>query len=47
MQNLIYNNLQAIMGYMEPPILSELTPMIFNTGITHLGSEASIKTLVL
>ena len=22
--------------------LSELTPMIFNTGLTHLGTEASI-----
>ena len=26
-----------------PPILSELTPMVFNTGLTHLGSEASKK----
>ena len=25
-----------------PPSLSELTPMVFNTGLTHLGSEASI-----
>ena len=25
-----------------PPSLSELTPMIFNTELTHLGSEASI-----
>ena len=25
----------------RPPSLSELTPMIFNTGLTHLGSEAS------
>ena len=24
-----------------PPSLSELTPMIFNMGLTHLGSEAS------
>ena len=28
----------------RPPRLSELTPMIFNTGLTHLGSEASIYT---
>ena len=27
---------------MEPPSLSELTPMILNTELTHLGSEASI-----
>ena len=26
----------------KPPSLSELTPMIFNKGVTHLGSEASI-----
>ena len=26
----------------SPPSLSELTPMIFNTRLTHLGSEASI-----
>ena len=25
----------------RPPRLSELTPMISNTGLTHLGSEAS------
>ena len=25
----------------RPPSLSELTPMLFNTGLTHLGSEAS------
>ena len=24
-----------------PPSLSELTPMIFNMGLTHLGLEAS------
>ena len=23
----------------RPPSLSELTPMVFNTGLTHLGSE--------
>ena len=28
-----------------PPSLSELTPMVFNTGLTHLGSEASIYDL--
>ena len=26
----------------RPPNLSELTPMIFNTGLTQLGSEAPI-----
>ena len=25
----------------RPPSLSELTPMIFNMGLTYLGSEAS------
>ena len=25
----------------KSPILSELTPIVFNTGLTHLGSEAS------
>ena len=25
----------------RPPSLSELTPMIFDMGLTHLGSEAS------
>ena len=25
----------------RPTSLSELTPMIYNTGLTHLGSEAS------
>ena len=25
----------------RPPSLSELTPMVFNTGLTQLGSEAS------
>ena len=28
----------------RPPSLSELTPIVFNTGLTHLGSEASIYT---
>ena len=26
----------------RPPSLSELTPMIFNTGLTHSSSETSI-----
>ena len=26
----------------KSPSLSELTPMLFNTGLAHLGSEASI-----
>ena len=29
----------------RPPSLSELTPMLFNTGLTHLGSEASISKI--
>ena len=28
----------------RPSSLSELTPMVFNMGLTHLGSEASICT---
>ena len=28
----------------RPPSLSKLTPIIFNTGLTHLGSEASISS---
>ena len=31
----------------RPPSLSELTPMIFNAGLTHLGSEASIYSAIL
>ena len=27
----------------RPPNLSELTPIIFNTELTHLGSESSIS----
>ena len=26
----------------RPPSLSELTPMVFNTGLTHLGLKATI-----
>ena len=34
-------------GYIwRPPSLSELTPMIFNTGLTHLGSESSVCKLI-
>ena len=32
---------EIIKNIWRPPSLSELTPMIFNTGLTHLGSEAS------
>ena len=28
--------------YLEAPSLSELTPTIFNMGLTHLGLETSI-----
>ena len=31
---------------MVPPSLSELIPMILNTGLTHLGSEASNYALI-
>ena len=30
----------------RPSRLSELTPMVFNTGLTHLGLEASIYILI-
>ena len=30
-----------IMIKWRPPSLSELTPMLFNTGLTHFSSEAS------
>ena len=30
----------------RPPSQSELTPMIFNIGLTHSGSEASICSIV-
>ena len=31
----------------SPPSQSELTPIVFNTGLTHLGSEAFISSLEL
>ena len=31
----------------RPPSLSELTPMIFDMGLTHLGSEASIYHILI
>ena len=34
--------MKRIMIIWRPPSLSELTPMVYNTGLTHLGSEASI-----
>ena len=36
----IMNDHSGIMW--RPPSLSELTPMILNMGLTHLGSEASM-----
>ena len=30
----------------KPPSLGELTPIIFNKGLTHLGSEASIYLII-
>ena len=33
-------------GIWRPPSLSELTPMIFNIGLIHLGLEASIKYIL-
>ena len=35
-----YNNFNGFLNW-RPPSLSELTPMKFNTGLTHLGSETS------
>ena len=36
------NTSSDMIGYKwRPPSLSVLTPMIFNTGLTHLGSETS------
>ena len=34
-------NKDLLQSNWRPPSLSELTAMIFNTGLTHLGSEAS------
>ena len=34
--------MNPIRNIWRPPTLSELTPMMFNMGLTHLGSEASI-----
>ena len=39
----IYNIL--LLDIWRPSSLNELTPMIFNTGLTHLRSEASIYQL--
>ena len=37
-----YINLIIYINIWSPPSLSELTPMIFNTRLTHLRLEASI-----
>ena len=34
-------HMQNTINIWRPPSLSELTPMISNKGLTHLGSEAS------
>ena len=39
------NEFQGYLNW-KPTSLSELTPMIFNTGLTQLGSEASNYELV-
>ena len=36
------SSLTCVFFLRSPPSLSELTPMIFNTGLTHLGLEASL-----
>ena len=41
---IVFLNNQRVYIWM-PPSLSEFTPMIINTGLTHLGSEASICTI--
>ena len=33
------SNFHEILLNWKPPSLSELTPMVFNTGLTHLGSK--------
>ena len=38
----VINCVQNDQDIWRPSSPSELTPMIFNTGLTHLGSEASI-----
>ena len=45
------SNIIAIINLEEnsiwrPLSLSELTPMISNAGLTHLGSEASISNMI-
>ena len=35
-------NLRIVYNIWRPPSQRELTSMIFNTGLTHLGLEASI-----
>ena len=44
-----YINIKLVSyGYKwRSPSLSELTPMIFNTGLTYLGSEPSKYKLIL
>ena len=39
-KNICYATLPVIIW--RPPKLSEITPIILNMGLTHLGSEASI-----
>ena len=39
------NFFQILLSIGRPPSLNELTPMVFNTGLTHLSSQASIGTV--
>ena len=41
--------MKRIMIIWRPPSLSELTPMVYNTGLTHLDLEISIifRTMLL
>ena len=43
----IIDKLQRLDYYIwRPPSLSELTPMIFDMGLTHFGSEASFYVFI-
>ena len=52
-EKIIYSLTRLINHYEEniknhiwrPPSVSELNPMVFNTGLTYLGSETSIYSI--
>ena len=45
LNNIIYKYMHVFYIW-RPPSLSELTPMLFNTGLTNLGLEASIYSII-